>query len=190
MSRRIILVHGIRSSEGRSNVRKLVPALQAEGLETTVFEYGFIRFFTARWLNSSLAKRLAAIARPGDIVVAHSNGCAIAHRASERENADFGGVVFIQPALDPERTTRAPWVDVYFNAGDHVTWFAKLLPWHTWGEMGSVGYTGPGSNHTNFDTGNFPLMPKCDGHLDIFSAEKVSAWSKFIARRIKTRDQE
>lgn len=186
MTARIILVHGIRSKEGHSNVRQLVPAMQAEGMDTIVFEYGFIRFFMARFLNGRLAKRLRALAMPGDIVVAHSNGCAITQQAAA-EGADFGGVVYINPALDPDKTTRAPWVDIYFNPGDHVVWFSKLLPWHTWGEMGSIGYTGAAINHTNFNTGDFPLMPKCDGHLDIFRAKNIGAWGKFIARRIQTR---
>ena len=184
MSARIILVHGILSSEGRSNVRQLVPALQKTGLAVSVFEYGFIHFFQARFRNPSLAKRLRAISMPGDIIVAHSNGCAITHRAAN-EGAQFGGVVYINPALDPERTTPAPWVDVYFNPGDHVTWFSKLLPWHTWGEMGSTGYKGPATNHINFNTGDFPLMPRCNGHLDLFNEGNVDAWSNFIARRIE-----
>jgi alpha-beta hydrolase superfamily lysophospholipase len=186
MSARIILVHGIHASEGKSNVRKLVPPLQQAGFDTVVFEYGFIRFFMARFLNDSLAKRLKSIALPGDIIVAHSNGCDITHRAAN-SGADFGGVVFINPALDPDRTTRAPWADIYYNAGDHITWFAKLLPFHSWGEMGSIGYTGRAANHTNYNTGDFPLMPKCDGHLDIFREENFPAWARFIARTIKAK---
>lgn len=185
--RRIVVVHGIHAAEGESHVWQLRPGLEAEtGLEVGVFEYGFMSFWSARFRNSKIAERLAAIVQPGDVIVNHSNGAAVTYLACR----DFGMrpsvVACVNPALDNDLLFRgASETDVYYNAGDTWVGLASILIGHVWGDMGKVGYKGQHPGVHNIDCGNTPGMPKVDGHIDLFSAGKADLWSRYIGIRIR-----
>lgn len=191
---RIILVHGIHAAEGQSHIGLLVPHLEALGLEVIRFEYGFLSALRARWANPGIAKRLAAIARPEDVVVCHSNGAAVTWLACEKYGLSLNGVALINPALDSDKLLRnCGWMDVYHNPGDDIVWLSKWLINHAWGSMGRDGCTYKPlrgfelANYgvTNIDCGNTEGMPKIDGHLEFFSTAKIARWAQYLGLRIR-----
>ena len=183
---RVVLVHGIFAKEGQSNMRTLITPFAAAGFRVEMFEYGFTGVLGALVRNGEYAKRLARCIEPGDVLVGHSNGCDLIRRTLNRVSS-VRGAVYINPALESDAYTSAPWVDVYHNEGDHIVWWSKLIPCHPWGEMGATGYTGSAENHTNIDCGAMPGMPTVNGHLDLFSRENIPHWGHYIARMVKRR---
>ena len=185
-------MHGICSAEGQENVWNMkAPLERSTGLPVTVFEYGYLHPIQARFQNPSIAKRLAGILEPNDIIVCHSNGAAVTWLATCNEGARPDGVVLVQPALDPWRMPICNWADVVFNAGDEVTEWSKFLLGNIWGDMGKVGYKpkpGEMSNRVRqMDTINDAAalgMPQVSGHTAIFQAPAVTPWGELIGRRI------
>lgn len=206
--KRILLVHGIHAKEGESNVWNMKkPLEQATGLPVVVFEYGFVNFAQARFQNPAIAKRLAHIMLPGDIVVNHSNGAAVTWLATHKEGARPAGVVMLQPALDEWRMPICDWAHVYYNPEDSIVWWSGLLFGNIWGAMGRLGYRPNGSKilmkedstiqtvdgakyPTNIhqvdtinDAGLFGL-PEARGHLAVFQSPDVQPWGRFVGSRI------
>lgn len=162
----VIFIHGFNVADnGASTVGRLVPHFAAIGCSTEVLSYGHFNLFEPRLKNASVAELLAArihaATRPV-IVVAHSNGCAITHKAA-RMGAPISKAVFISAALnsDAEFPECIGAVDVWHSRKDWVLRLAKLLPFHNWGDMGRVGASRYDRRVKNFDRSqNFDL----DGH--------------------------
>lgn len=209
IQKRILLVHGIYSKEGQSSVWNMkAPLEQSTGLPVVVFEYGYMHPVQARFDNPAIAKRLADIMEPGDIIVNHSNGAAVTYLATVNEGARPSGVVMINPALDEWRLPVCDWCHVYHNEDDEVVWWSHLLLGNVWGEMGKIGYIPKGSippapvqlkaavedgGHSwqtrvqNTDTivDAVPLgLPAAKGHLAMFQSPCVQPWGATIGRRI------
>lgn len=185
--RRIVVVHGIHSREGQSNVWRLKPYLQLDGHQVEVFEYGFVGALWARFANPGIARRLA-----GDVVldppadyVCHSNGAAVLYLAMRDHGLVAGRVSLINPALDSDiRLPNAAATDIYYNAGDSVVGLASLLLRHYWGRMGNAGYVGPPhAGITNIDCARTAGLPPLDGHLDFFTPGKLDAWGRYLSLR-------
>jgi pimeloyl-ACP methyl ester carboxylesterase len=188
---KITLLHGIHTGPSNPAVPGLVPYLGKTQLPVLCPNYGYILGVEAARINPIIAGILDPYIAADDILVGHSNGCAIIYELLKRR--PLHAMVFINPALDsgvPLHALDFHWMDVYFNAGDTATEVAEIAKWagiapRTWGDMGHDGYTGKDARVHNIDCGNTMGMPKVSGHSDLFTVANLSAWGDFIARRIR-----
>ena len=184
------LLHGIHTSRP-SVVQSLIPFIHEIGLVVRYPDYGFELALETRRVNPAIVGAMLPYIEEGDVIVGHSNGCALAHDLVVA-GAPVAGLVLINGALD-ERVVFPPiypsWAHVYFNEGDTITEIAEiadrlgLVDTH-WGEMGHIGYRGTDARVTNFDCAHTKDMPVVSGHGDIFSPDKIRLWGHFIADRI------
>lgn len=186
---KVILVHGIHAREGDSNMAALLPHLSAclPGRRVMLFGYGFMGFWQARFDNARHARALAALIEPGDVVITHSNGAAIAYLACRRHGAAPAGIVNINPALDRWRTAPVEWVETIHSDGDRWVWLSQWLPFHLWGDQGKVGYRGGEDNTINHHATAFSGHMGYRGHCDLFAEVRIGLWARFIGDRIGER---
>lgn len=184
----IHLIHGIHT-EGPSPVEGLIPYLT--GLEVRYPDYGYILGVETRIVNPIIVGALLAYIQPGDIVIGHSNGCAIAYDLMLRR-APIAGAIFINAALEQNIVRVGPtkWIDVYFNAGDEITEIAKLgeeagIDDPVWGQMGHAGYAGSDAAITNINCGSTPGLLAVSGHSDFFTPTKLKGWGPFLMGRLR-----
>ena len=186
----IHLIHGIHTSARDLEVRGLIPYLERTGLEVAYPEYGFILGIETRRVNAMIVGTLLPYIKPGDIIVGHSNGCAIAYDLT-RAGAEPVGLVLIHAALDRLISLHASirWCDVYFNEDDTITEAARIgaklgITDPSWGEMGHAGYGGIDGRVTNIDDKHTRGLPECRGHSPEFEPQNLPAWGEYIAGKI------
>jgi hypothetical protein len=187
----IHLVHGIHVEERGGSPRLLTPYLVEAGFDVRVRSYGKLKWWQARWTNEKLAACFADSVAPGDVLVTHSNGVAIANLICDM-GVPVGGVVCIQGALDADRAwaPQVPWVEVIANREDGVLTASTLLFGHMWGALGRDGYDGPPDQRirTTFTDDRRPRgMPEALGHSEFLTMEKLAAWGPWLAWRIRAR---
>lgn len=184
---RVVLVHGIHTREGTTNMRRLVPYFEAAGFEVVVFEYGYLSVIRARFANPGIARRLADVVRPDDHLVCHSNGAAVAWLAMHKHGMSCLKISLIAPALDDDKVTSgATWSDVYYNVCDHVVWFSRLFWRHAWGSMGRDGCTnadGIRMGMRNIDVANHAGLPMICGHLAYFEPHILPRFAPWLVRQ-------
>ena len=186
-----IFIHGFNiSDKGIGTVGKLRSFFAPYG-PYVMLSYGWFGLLGTRYKNDKIAKRLnetVVNAKKGGysvIVVGHSNGCAIIHRASHLYDTPIDKVVYINPALirynTPKKGVLA--VDVWYSPSDGPVKWAKWLPKsdsRPWGEMGARGYKGNDIRVISFNKEDeFAVSSK--EHSDIFEAEKLSYFGPLIA---------
>lgn len=187
MNQRVILLHGFNvRDEGIATVGRLAPYFEAAGFRVKRPRYGWtFLLFGVRYMNPRAARMIADMAEPGDVVVGHSNGCAIAVGAAE-QGAPFSQLVLINPALDSDHKfpSQLERIHVWHSPSDAPVRWAKWLPWHTWGDMGAVGYRGPFDPRvTCYNKQNgFPVSSS--GHSDIFASGKLEYFAPLIVRAV------
>lgn len=184
----IHLVHGIHT-EGPGPISALRSFLT--GFDVRDPDYGYIYGIETRFINPPIVGALKPYIGPEDIVIAHSNGCAIAYDLMS-QGVRMGGAIFINAALQQDilRPSWVPWIDVYYNAGDEITEAARIaaqfgLADPCWGEMGHGGYLGPDKMIGNIDCGATRNMPIVFGHSDYFTPSKISAWGPYTIDRMR-----
>jgi hypothetical protein len=184
----IHLVHGIHTT-GQTPIEGLNPYLPF-GSHIAYPDYGFILGVESRIVNPIITGTLKPYVSPTDIMIGHSNGCAIIYDLMHRGVA-MAGAVFVNAALEQNiiRPATVPWIDVYFNAGDTITEAAKLgamlgIDDPVWGEMGHAGYLGSDLNIQNIDCGRTAGLPVVDGHSDFFTPGKLAGWGPYLAQRL------
>lgn len=192
----VILVHGFNVSDGgKKTVGKLKYYFERHsGVTVRVLDYGYFGLLSTRLFNEEVSENLSKmimehfIMYDRIIVVGHSNGCAIAHMASEKlpESVYVDRYVYINPALKAELAPAGSvlaW-DVWFNRKDHVVKLSKLLFWRAserpWGKMGAIGYQGSDPRVRQFDTGEGRVLAL--GHSTIFKEDKIRHFGPFIAQ--------
>lgn len=185
----IHLIHGIHT-QGASPVQGLIPYLCAAGFEVRYPDYGWIAGVETKIANPIICGTLLPYIAPDDILIGHSNGCAIAYGLMQR-GAKVAGAVFINGALEQSISPLAPWIEVYFNPGDDVTEAAKIgaaigVTDKVWGQLGHAGYDGKDPAITNINCGSTPGMPAVSGHSDFFTPGKLAAWAPFLVQRIRS----
>lgn len=191
---KIHLIHGIHTTPQSSSVPGLIPYLKGPVYDVAIPNYGYILAAETNRFNPSVVSMLCPYVDGSDVLVGHSNGCAIIYAMLDtlvNAGRPPRGLVLINGALEQKITLPAEveWCDVYFNAGDTITEVAQIAAWlgtapRTWGEIGHAGYVGADKRITNFDCGNTPNMPKCSGHSALFEPANLPAWGKFIMDRI------
>lgn len=190
---RVHLIHGIHTS-GPSPIQGLIPFLT--DFDTVYPDYGYILGVETRIVNPIVVGTLKAYVDHGDILIGHSNGCAIAYDLMNL-GIQLAGAIFINAALKQniQRPAMVPWIDVYFNAGDTITEAAKIgaelgIDDPVWGEMGHAGYAPlrggvPDAMIINWDCENTAGMPKVDGHSAFLLSGNLAAWGLFLVKRLK-----
>jgi pimeloyl-ACP methyl ester carboxylesterase len=185
-NKRVILIHGFNVRDGGAgSILKLAPYFEAAGYRVKTFRYGFFFLLRVRLLVDRFARVLADMSEPGDIVVAHSNGCLMAQIAAEL-GGEFAQLVYINPALD--RDTALPShvkrLHVWHSPGDKAVSAARFMPAHRWGDMGAVGYRGPFDPRvTNYDK-EFGYPVKSGSHSDIFLPGKIEFFAPLIVKAL------
>lgn len=185
----IHLIHGIHTV-GVSPVQGLIPYLKDAGFDVKYPDYGYILGVETRIANPLICGSLMPYISPDDILIGHSNGCAIAYDLLSRRGVKVAGAVFINAALEQSIAALAPWIDVYFNPGDDITEAARFgaaigITDTNWGMMGHAGYNGKDPAITNFNCGSTPQMPKVSGHSDFFTPNNLAAWAPFLIGRVR-----
>jgi hypothetical protein len=188
---KIILIHGIHT-EGVSLVEGMIPYLSQ--WEVKYPDYGYILGVESRIVNPLIVGSIQPFVDPDDILIGHSNGCAIAYEIM-RLGAKVAGAVFINAALQSNisRPATCPWLHVYYNPGDQITEAAQIaarlgIVDPIWGEMGHSGYSGTDKNIISTNCGATPPLPSVSGHSDFFSPHtNLAGWSTYVANDIKAR---
>ena len=185
---RVHLLHGIHTEGANQAPELLIPYLSAAGYDVRYPDYGFILAIESAVVNPIVVGSMLPYIALDDIVIGHSNGCAIAYDLMHT-GAPFAGAVFINAALEQDiiRPVACKWIDVYFNSGDTITEAAKVAQQlhivdANWGEMGHAGYAGKAPQITKIDCGNSAPLPVVSGHSAIFTER---SWLTEILRRIQ-----
>lgn len=178
----IHLVHGIHTV-GSSPVEGLIPFLPAP---VAYPDYGWIAGLETRIVNPIIVGTLLPYIARSDILIGHSNGCAVIYDLLNRGVA-CAGAVFINAALDCyiQLPPKCPWIDVYFNPGDEITEAAQLgarlgLTDLAWGEMGHKGYCGHDPRISNANCATTPGLPVVSGHSDFFTPTNLPSWGPYL----------
>jgi hypothetical protein len=181
------LVHGFNIRNGGSKTTdKLRPYLEKEGYRVDDQDYGYFSLLKVRYLNDNVARDIAEDVKEGDIGIGHSNGCEILTETADY-GAPFRGLVFINPALDVDRTIRnhhLRWVHVYYNPDDSAVWWAERLWFHPWGQMGRVGYWGKDKRYKNYNCSQYGVV----GHSTFFSDEHIDPMAHLLIDNIRKED--
>jgi hypothetical protein len=182
----IHLLHGIHTA-GPSPIEGLLPYLAPYAIAYP--DYGYILGLATRQVNPAVVGTLKPYVQPTDILIGHSNGCAIAYDLMSA-GVKVAGAIFINGALNTHfgRPSGCPWVDVYWNSGDTVTEAAKVgaelgIDDPSWGELGHSGYLGTDPAVCSFDCGRTTGMSIVSGHSDFFT--KLSDWGPFLVARLQ-----
>jgi hypothetical protein len=182
----IHVIHGIHT-EGVSPVEGLIPYLVPYAVKYP--DYGYILGIETRIVNPIVIGSLLPYIAKDDIIIGHSNGCAIAY-SLVNSGAPVAGLIFINAALQQDIICRVPWIDVYYNAGDDITEAAKLgaelgIDDPVWGAMGHGGYLGNDKRVTNYNCAATTGLPVVCGHSDFFTPSKLAAWGPFLAKNLQ-----
>lgn len=168
---RVILLHGIESAGVRS-VDRIGHKLTNLGYHVEDVQLKPTFWWGGRkdrtWREN--LQRIAAVAQPGDAVVAHSNGCRLCYDMIEG-GFPFGDLFWFAPALDKGLTLKQCCfrnLEVFANPHDKALLWGSLLPGHPWGAMGRKGYWG--ANVTQVRTMWFPHR-RGVGHGHYFEGE-------------------
>ncbi len=182
----IHLIHGIHTG-GPSPIEGLIPYLAPYSVSYP--DYGYILGVETKVVNPIVCGTLRPYVGPTDILIGHSNGCAVAYDLMN-SGIHVGGAIFINGALKQEIVLPkfCPWIDVYFNAGDEITEAAKIgaelgIDDPVWGEMGHAGYLGSNPAISNFNCGTTTGMSIVSGHSDFFN--HLVDWGPFLRNRLQ-----
>jgi hypothetical protein len=183
------LIHGIHT-EGPSVVEPLARYLP--GFDVRYPDYGWIAGLETKVANPIIVGCLLPYVVRSDILIGHSNGCAVIYDMLNR-GVQCAGAVFINAALEQNIALPkgCPWIHVYSNVGDQITEAAKLaaklgLVDTVWGEMGHGGYMGTDPRISNFFCDRTPGMPVVAGHSDFFTpVTKLPFWGPFLYREVR-----
>jgi hypothetical protein len=184
--KRALLVHGFNVADGGvGTVGTIEPAVKTAGFTIGRFPYGKLGVLGVRFFNDNLAQALAWCIMDGEfeVVIGHSNGCALIHQALWHAE-EFGckGVraVYISPALDRDAplspcVTRA---DVLTTVHDKAVRLAALLPFHAWGSMGAKGPAGYEQRYIHHP------CPEVKGHSAWFKPPALDGITRPLVERI------
>lgn len=183
--KRIITIHGWASPwSGRNDIDTLEPTFIKRGYEVSSFDYGWHLIITPN--NPKVARKLAAMIEPNDILVTHSNGAHIALLASRLTTA-FSTVVLIRPALDTDAIfgIGVKRIIVYYSPFDPaIQGVARWIPFkHPWGAAGSEGMDDPRAE--NYNASTMPDESRSFGHLDWSFPNKRVAFANAVCDRLE-----
>lgn len=181
---RIIGVNGIRST-GEKNTDRLLGELEKLGHRIFDFNYGIVRAWEARSekRQRAIGHRLHETSRDGDHVIAHSYGGLVTLRAMQA-GARFGVVWLFAPAMDGDYTFPihgAREIHIVSSRTDIPLLLGSLLPGHSFGGMGRVGYKGPPDDRVH----NHIAGPLLCAHSAYFKPAHLKHWAGLISRSLE-----
>ena len=184
---RVVLLHGAeyRKRDRGTNMRRLAPSFRAAGFCVIIPTYGLVPALLLGllpWLDARIAEAMSGFIDSDDILVGHSNGATLAYLISKR--LKVRGAVLVNAALNSNKCPDAGFIHVYYNAGDIITKLSQWIPFHPWGSMGGIGYTGPYSGRLrNINQGKppEPWLPALNGHSAVFQIRNTRPWARYMA---------
>lgn len=191
---RVHLIHGFNVSDGGAgSVGNLRDYLDRRGIDYVLHDYGWVGPFLLRLRNRKTVEELMHQIQDGDVLVGHSNGCAVCWKLIEA-GAKPSAVVTIQPAL--RRDTLWPsHVKVLnlWNPSDYAVRAGRL--WsdlvsiltpgrHYWGAAGHYGYTSNQPHVEQWCTTDEKFTVPTGGHSDALRHPHVGYWGPRITRWI------
>lgn len=182
------VVHGFNVSDGgRGSVGRLLPYLP----NARMIDYGWSGLVGLPCANARAVRQILSVIRPGDSIVAHSNGCLIAWQVAQI--VPLASVVCINPALrrDTEWPDGLPVLCLY-NSTDWVVQlgraWGRLTDWDGiraagWGAAGRYGFTSGQPLVKCWDTAATYWKFPVSGHSGIFKFPHY--WGRRIGRWIE-----
>jgi len=168
-------------------VGKLAPYLPQP---TQIMSYGWTGLVGLPCANRRAIRKLLQRVKPGDTLVAHSNGCLIAWQAAQILGDQLAAVVCINPALrrDTEWPAGLP-VLCLANSTDWVVQLGRIwgrlypdgIAAQGWGAAGRYGFTKPNPAVSNWDTAMGWWEVPVTGHSGVFKDPAAPYWGKRIA---------
>lgn len=168
------LVHGFNVSDGGDgSINRLAPHLSPVVQE---YRYGWTGLVGLSCANRRAVRGLLQVVRPGDSLVAHSNGCLIAWQLARMVGRDLRSVVCVNPALRRDTLWNVPVLCLH-NSTDWVVQlgraWGRLFPVdgieaQGWGAAGRYGFTAGQEHVTNLDTSESWLDRPVKGHSGLF----------------------
>ena len=199
-----ITLHGFNvRDKGKDSTDKLGIRLSQKGVKWIQMDYRWVFLLGAKYLNSSLSKRLdKTVAEEKEkgvsevIVIGHSNGCAIAMRQMLHGSTVADKYILINPALKRDLVERIPGdvkkIVCYHSRHDYPTQAAKwaskipvvnfLIP-ELWGAAGAWGLDSDDLRVKNIEENrifgdNYVL------HSDVFADETIDKFSEHVYNEI------
>ena len=193
----IHILHGIHRSDPLHGPGNWAKYFTDAGFPVRIWDYGHVYALTARFLvNPYVVDRVVSEIKYGDILVGHSNGCAIIADVADKTAIMIGGVMLLNPALNVERRIPCdvPWVHVYCNKGDMavtagkrwrqfnpVSWFIR----HPYGEQGKYGPNFTDQRYQVFHGETPPNgLTVVDGHSHINDPKTLETWGPFGVQKV------
>ena len=190
MKPQITIVHGIHTNDNAAWMDYLVARFQHRGWDARKWTYGYASAALTRWQNPGRAKTLAAMIRPGEVVLGHSNGACLAWLAAEL-GAPMQGAILLNPALDTNKlmAKQVQWVNLYTNRYDEAVPWARVFVGHPWGSQGRDGISVPDVPRYRVVETSVPRndAPSVRGHSAVLSPDALPQWSDVIVRQAEAR---
>lgn len=179
------ITHGFNVSDGgQGSVGRFLPYIDDARMHT----YGWTGLVGLPCANARAVRSMLSVIRPGDSIVAHSNGCLIAWQIAQI--VPLSSVVCINPALrrDTEWPEGLPVLCLH-NSTDWVVnlgrvW-GRLFDWDGiktagWGAAGRHGFDSGQSMVYNWDTSGECWGAPVRGHSGVF--DRADYWGPIIGR--------
>lgn len=177
-----ILVPGYNdASEGRKNVDKLQPYLEALGhtVDTASGDYGWYGLLRVRFRRHKVILRIVKAVQKAQgegrdvCILGYSNGANYALRAARLLSGPFISLFLVHPAL-PAKAKLSPVVSRAWVVMTRSDWAVRVATWTSWftgwGRMGYAGYQG---NDSRFKTLDYTDIAKAHGGA---FADEVCEW--------------
>jgi len=190
------ILHGIHRDNPETGPGNWTKYFNDAGFNVKVWDYGKVYALTARFfVNPDVVKRVKKEIYPGDILLGHSNGCAIIADVCDDIGIMVGGVILLNPALNVNRRIACdvPWIHVYCNESDMAVaagkWYRRINPisWvfrHPYGEQGRYGPDFNDKRYQVFKGESQPDLPVVSGHSRINEPEILESWGVFGVKQV------
>lgn len=152
-----VLVHGMFTKDGgKSSIGRLAPALEAQGFEVALVNcgwWGLLRVLFGDRFRTD--KKVLHAVWDADLVIAHSRGAVVTHRAlsllpvTQRKRV----LALFSPALNNDIGPPAS-VDhrfVYFSEKDKLVKLSTYIPFRMMGRLGATGFQGQHPRNTDIN---------------------------------------
>lgn len=137
----------------------------------------FLAYFS--FFRKRVARKILAVAKPADCIVAHSFGCLATIEAFNMglkvDKVFFFGAAAEQDASFPDDAFT--WLYNIHSASDRALTLGHKLPFHEFGTMGKDGYTGTCKKVQNIAVDGLD-------HNDYVTPKHLCLWVKFIKEHV------
>ena len=180
------LIHGINATNGgMDSVGRLTPLLAPP---VNVASYGYVGPVTLPCKNGKALDKLLLRIKPGDALVAHSNGCLLAWGVAQK--VELSAVICINPALrrDAEWPEDLP-VLCLANRTDWVVSLGRLwgrlyrsdgIKLQGWGAAGRYGFDSGQPKVQNLFTDDKKWEFSTKGHSGVFKDDSIRYWAAWM----------